>query len=65
MTQNKKLRVNQNRSAAPKVDAETMRLADLQMEFLDLHGVSMGPDQLRALAAAARVRLADEGIHGE
>ena len=60
MTQ-KRMRVNQhNNSPEPKVDAETMRLAELQMEFLDLTGVSMGPSQLRALAAAARIRLAAE-----
>lgn len=55
------MRVNQHKSdTAPKVDAETMRLAEIQMEFLDLVGISMGPDQLRALAAAARIRLANE-----
>lgn len=65
MTFQKKIRPNQTAPKPPQVDAETVRLAKLQMEFLDLVGIHMGSDQLRALAAAARVRLAEEGIHGE
>lgn len=55
------MRINSYGKPAPEiVDAETIRLSDLQLEFLDLRGVHVGPGQRRALAAAARVRLAAE-----
>lgn len=53
----KQLRVNgPSKSAEPPVDADTLRLSDLQLDFLDLKGIHMGPAQRRALAAAARAR---------
>lgn len=56
----KKLRrTNKLQSTDPTMDEETLRLAESQLEHIGLVGIHMGPDQLRALAAAARVRLAE------
>lgn len=53
----KRLRVNgPGKQSEPPIDAETKRLSDLQLEFLELVGVHVGPAQRRALAAAARAR---------
>lgn len=53
----KQMRVNARQTTNnPKVDPETIRLSDLQLEFLDLVGVHVGPLQRIALAAAARAR---------
>lgn len=54
---NKQTRINRpGKPVADAVDAETLRLSNLQLEFLDLVGIHMGPGQRRALAAAARAR---------
>lgn len=53
----KRMRVNgPGKQQEPPVDAETIRLSDLQLEFLELRGIHVGPAQRRALAAEARKR---------
>lgn len=57
------MKQTQTRSSAPRpapsyVDPETMRLSDLQMEFLGLVGIAISAAGRASLAAAARVRLA-------
>lgn len=57
MSSRKMQRANVARpSTEPVVDADTMRLSNLQLEYLDLVGIQVTSAGRASLAAAARAR---------